>query len=45
MNELRAAQLIRAKGRGYRLTAAGERVVASLRIASEEPTQEPECPF
>ena len=45
MNELRAAKLIRAKGRGYRLTAAGERVVASLRIASEEPTQEPECPF
>ena len=45
MNELRVAKLIRAKGRGYRLTAAGERVVASLRIASEEPTQEPECPF
>ena len=36
LGELRSLKLIRARGRGYRMTAAGERVVESLRVASEQ---------
>ena len=36
LGELRSLKLIRARGRGYRMTAAGERVVDSLRVASEQ---------
>ena len=45
MNELRAAKLIRPKGRGYRLTAAGQREVDALRIATEKPMPEDEMPL
>ena len=36
LGELRSLKLIRARGRGYHMTAAGERVVESLRVASEQ---------
>ena len=45
LNELRAAKLIRARGRGYRLTAAGQRMVESLRIATEIEPEEEGIPF
>ena len=35
LGELRSLKLIRARGRGYRITAAGERWVESLRVATE----------
>ena len=34
LNELRAAKLVKPRGRGYRVTEAGQRLVDSLRIAS-----------
>lgn len=38
LDELRSNRLIRARGRGFKLTAAGQRLVDSLRVESDEKT-------
>ena len=40
LSELRSLKLIRARGRGYRLTAAGERAIEGLKVAVENDTPE-----
>lgn len=46
LDELRSLKLIRPRGRAYRLTAAGQREVETLEVASDQPEEEPPtCPW